>query len=188
MNTLGLLAILVFGLGLVTYVPHFFVIQLFLRFVVKPYTKSSRWLFIAGCTVFVSMTLVFGWQYKNAVTSIEEFKQSGYTRLEKTWMTEKILGMYFKYHTEICIYDGWRPPLHEPALVMGQWLNDSKNPMELGYWGSDLKKRVELYQLFFPNEKIKMECSCAVLRNDKYYHGAEIFKSETETGIKQKSP
>jgi hypothetical protein len=94
-----------------------------------------------------------GYDYKKAVDSIEKFKASGYKELDKNFMTEKILGMHFIYHTEYCPYDGWRPPIHEPILVIGMWLN---NGDPLGGYG-DLKTRLKLYKEFFPDKQYKFE-------------------------------
>jgi hypothetical protein len=91
-------------------------------------------------------------------------------------MTEKILGMYFKYHTEICEYDGWRPPLHEPALVLGQWLNGREDPLSNGCQNRfELSKRIQLYKKFFPDKKVKLDCSCAVSYSS-LYHSDTLFR------------
>lgn len=126
---------------------------------------------------FLSAALVFNYQYKTALTSIDNLKKSNFTTLDKNFMTEKILGMYFKYHTEICVYDGWRPPLHEPALVIGQWFNGRQDPLSPdGHRKLELKERIALYKKFFPDEKFKLNCSCA-LEYSSEYHNDELFKT-----------
>jgi len=85
-------------------------------------------------------------------------------------MTEKILGMHFIYHTRFCEFDGWRPPKHEPILVIGMWLNGREEPLKV-----DLKKRIELYKKFFPDNKYKFECSCGYMYSENY-HNDEIWK------------
>ena len=69
----------------------------------------------------------------------------------------KILGMHFIYHTRFCEFDGWRPPKHEPIMVIGMWLNNRLDPLEV-----DLKTRLELYKKFFPDKKYKFDCSDGV--------------------------
>ncbi len=78
-------------------------------------------------------------------------------------MTEKILGMHFIYHTRICEYDGWRPPKHEPILVIGMWLNDREDPLNV-----PLKTRLLLYEKFFSNNNYKFDCSYAIQYNNVY--------------------
>jgi hypothetical protein len=175
-NFYGLFAILFFGLGLLTYVPVFFIIQLIYKHIIVSSKVITKFLFCLGLLSFLSAAYFFNYQYKQALVSIEKFKQSNFKQLEKTFMTEKILGMYFKYHTEICEYDGWRPPLHEPALVLGQWLNGREDPLSNGCQNRfELSKRIQLYKKFFPDKKVKLDCSCAVSYSS-LYHSDTLFR------------
>ncbi len=176
-NFLGLFAILLFGLGLVTFIPYFFVIQLFYKLLFGYKNVLTKILFCLGILTFLSVAFVFNSQYKTALVSIDNFKKSNFTTLDKNFMTEKILGMYFKYHTQICEYDGWRPPLHEPALVIGQWLNGRQDPLSPDRHSRlDLKERINLYRSFFPDEKVKLNCSCASGYSSDY-HNDSLFKT-----------
>jgi hypothetical protein len=176
-NFYGLFAILFFGFGLLTYVPFFFIIQLIYKHIIGSKKVLTKVLFCLGLLSFLSAAYFFNYQYKKALVSIEKFKQSNFKQLEKTFMTEKILGMYFKYHTEICEYDGWRPPLHEPALVIGQWFNGREDPLSNGYQNRfELSKRIQLYKKFFPDKKVKLDCSCAV-NYSSLYHSDTLFKN-----------
>lgn len=96
---------------------------------------------------------------------MEAFEKSNFKTLEKNFMTEKILGMHFIYHTRYCEFDGWRPPKHEPILVIGMWLNNRKDPLSL-----NLEKRLELYKKFFPNKTYKFECSCGYQYRADYHN------------------
>ena len=78
-------------------------------------------------------------------------------------MTEKIIGMHFIYHTRFCEFDGWRPPIHEPILVIGMWLNNRYDPLNV-----DLKTRLDLYRKFFPENKFKFDCSCGIEYSEDY--------------------
>jgi hypothetical protein len=109
--------------------------------------------------------IYIGQEYKKAIDSIEKFQASNYETLETNFMTEKILGMHFIYHTRFCEYDGWRPPKHEPVLVIGMWLNNRVDPLDV-----NLKTRLELYQQFFPGKKYKFNCSCAIKYNQVYHN------------------
>jgi len=175
-NLLGILGILII-VGLITFIPHFFAIQLFYKLLISSTNKITKALFSFGLLTFLITSIFFGIQYRQAIKSIDQFKESNFTSLEKSFMTEKILGMYFKYHTEICIYDGWRPPLHEPALVIGQWFNGRLDPMSLdNKTRFDLKQRILLYKKFFPDKKVKYDCSCAI-EYSSAYHNDKLFRT-----------
>jgi hypothetical protein len=169
MNLLGLVMIIV-GLGLATFIPHFFIAQLIWKNLIKPTVMTSRSYFLAAIILCIGTVLYIGQDYKKAINSIEKFKESGYTELDKTFMTEKILGMHFIYHTRFCEFDGWRPPKHEPIMIIGMWLNKRIDPLSV-----DLKTRLELYKKFFPENKYKFGCSCGIeYRQD--YHKDKLWK------------
>lgn len=169
MNSFGLVMIIV-GLGLVFFIPHFFIIQLLWKNLIKPSIKTTRYYFLFAIFLCIGIVLYIGHDYKNAIKSIEKFKESSYTELDKNFMTEKILGMHFIYHTQFCVYDGWRPPKHEPILIIGMWLNNGVDPLNV-----DLKTRLDLYKKFFPDNKFKFDCSCGLeYRNE--YHNDELWK------------
>lgn len=168
-NLLGVVMLLL-GVGLVVFIPHFFVVQIIWQNVFRPKFKSSRYFFLAAiilCSVIVGY---IGQAYQKASHSIKAFEASNYTELDQTFMTEKILGMGFIYHVSFCEYDGWRPPLHEPILVIGMWLNGSKDPLKI-----DLKTRLALYKKFFPQNQYKFDCSCA-LEYSSFYHNDKLWE------------
>jgi len=169
MNLFGLIMIIT-GIGLFTFIPHFFAIQIIWMNLIKPISKTSKRYFLIGLLTSFCAVIIIGIQYHNAITAINKFSKSGYQQLDKTFMTEKILGMHFIYHTRFCEFDGWRPPKHEPILVIGMWLNGREEPLKV-----DLKKRIELYKKFFPDNKYKFECSCGYMYSENY-HNDEIWK------------
>jgi hypothetical protein len=99
------------------------------------------------------------------------------------YMTELMLGMHVKYHISFCAYDGWRPPLHDPSIVVAAWLNvpfhpdphrqsyqgDSVCPAPLFYGG----QRIEAYKRVFPNNAIWQSCSCALDYSGEYFKDAD---------------
>lgn len=125
--------------------------------------STSRYFFITAIFLCIGIIVFIGQEYKKAIHAIEKLKESNYTELEKSFMTEKILGMHFIYHTRYCEFDGWRPPKHEPILIIGMWLNRRIDPLNV-----DLKTRLLLYKKFFPNNKYKFECSCAISHRQDY--------------------
>lgn len=168
MNLYGLFMIIV-GLGIVIFIPHFFIVQLIWNNLIRPKKRTSRY-FFSSAIVFCLITVIYvGQEYKKAIHSIEKFRESNYTELKKSFMTEKILGMHLIYHTRFCEFDGWRPPKHEPILVIGMWLNNRADPLN-----EDLENRLELYKKFFPDKKYKFDCSCA-LQYRQLYHKDNIW-------------
>jgi hypothetical protein len=165
-NFLGLFMVII-GIGLVILIPPFFVIQLIYKNVINPIIPNARYYFLAATAVCIGAIMYIGQDYRKAIDSIEKFEESNYTVLDKNFMTEKILGMHFIYHTRFCEYDGWRPPKHEPILVIGMWLNNRIDPLNV-----DLETRLALYKKFFPNNKYKFDCSCGIMYSDTYHQDA----------------
>ncbi len=152
-------------IGGVVFIPLFLALQLVWTNLVKPVSSIARYSFLLAFPVCIGIVISIGIQYRNAIKSIKKFEQSNYQQLDKNFMTEKILGMHFIYHTRFCEFDGWRPPKHEPILVIGMWLNDREDPLKV-----DLKKRLELYKKFFPDHQYKFDCSCAYQYREDYFN------------------
>lgn len=74
------------------------------------------------------------------------------------YLTEIILGAHWKYHTKICLYDGWRPPFHDPVLGFAQLFLYSGEQFN---YELNMQDRVDLYKKIFPENKIKFDCKCA---------------------------
>lgn len=168
--TLFGLVMIIAGIGLLTFIPHFFIIQLIWKNLIKPPNKTSRYFFITAIFVCIGTVIFIGQEYKKGIHAIEKFKESNYTELEKSFITEKIVGMHFIYHTRYCEFDGWRPPKHEPVIVIGMWLNNRIDPLNV-----DLETRLELYKKFFPNNEYKFKCSCGI-QHKQDYHNDKLWK------------
>ncbi|MCF8297767.1 MAG: hypothetical protein K9J13_09515 [Saprospiraceae bacterium] len=80
------------------------------------------------------------------------------------YLTELILGAHWKYHTKFCLYDGWRPPFHDPILGFAQ---------PILYFGKQfnyeisLHDRINLYKQVFPKNNVTFNCKCA--KNERLY-------------------
>jgi len=164
MNYLALIMLLAFGLGLITFIPHFFALQLLWKSFIKQPSKTGRRFFLLGILIPIIICICSSIQYQKGVQDMEAFQNSGFTLLNKTYMTERLLGVGVIYHTEFCEYDGWRPPKHDPFFNIGYWLNGSRYPIRLG-----LKDRVQYYKQFFPNKTVKFNCSCAYNYKEDYH-------------------
>ncbi|NVO01420.1 MAG: hypothetical protein HXX09_01825 [Bacteroidetes bacterium] len=163
------LILIIWGIGILTFIPYFFATQVLWQNLIKPKIKSLRIFFLTGILISFSIAGYFGYEYKKAISEISRFQESGFNKFEKSYMTEKILGMHFIYHTRFCEFDGWRPPIHEPALILGMWLNTNYDPIYVS-----LEKRIEFYKKFYPNKKIKFECSCAYTYSSDYFEDKRL--------------
>lgn len=139
-----------------------FIIQLLYKYIVKPVSKTSRLAFICGILICLPIAPMAGFQYKKASVTLQKSATIGYTKIEKNYMVERIMGMHFIYHTKLCIFDGWRPPLQDPFLTIGRWMNGGLDPIKL-----PLKDRLQLYQSTFPDRpyKFKFANCCAFAQN-----------------------
>lgn len=129
----------------------------------KPVTKISRIYFSFGIIVSFLTALTFGKIYRDATEEMLEYQKNGFVHIEPNFINEKILGMHLVYHTRYCFYDGWRPPKHEPIIVVGRWLSSKDKQFSLG-----LEKRIELYKKFFPDTPYKYNCSCGAVSQYSY--------------------
>ena len=153
------------GIGLLFLIPHLFVLQILWKNLFYPIKKSTRIYFIFSLLISVCALFFINFQFEKALIAIDRFQKSKETILEKSYFTEKILGMHLIYHTKICLYDGWRPPIHEPMLVLSLWMNKNIDPLPVS-----LKQRHFLYKKFFPENAIKQKCSCAISYSQDYFN------------------
>ena len=168
MNLVGLI-MLPLGIGVFTFIPHFFIIQIIRKILKNRRSKAIRY-FLASVALCTITIFYIQYQYKKAILSIQKWEASGYSQLDTNFMTEKIVGMHFIYHTKYCEYDGWRPPKHEPILVIGMWFNNGYDPLNV-----DLATRLKLYKQFFPENIYKFDCSCG-MQYAKNYHNDVLWK------------
>ncbi len=80
------------------------------------------------------------------------------------YMLERAMGWAMIYHTELCVFDGWRPPMHDPFLVVSDWFLKKGEPLD-----SDFETKKKLYKAFYPQISIKKKCSCAIEESEKYF-------------------
>ena len=104
-------------------------------------------------------------------TAAQKIRRGEYNT--KNPMTERILGMHFRYHTRICIFDGWRPPLHDPAMVIGMRLTGDNDPLE----GMTLESRLLLYHEVYPSLPVKNHCACSLESAENGYFEDYLWKA-----------
>lgn len=98
------------------------------------------------------------------------------SQITDNYIGERIIGMHFKYHTKICLYDGWRPPLHDPLLVFALWINKNHDPLPK----YPLNDRLELYKVLFPENNIRASCSCANKYSENYWQDELLDEYENK--------
>lgn len=149
------------------------VVHILSRTIVKSFRKTARFTkysFFIPIILGLVIVCIAGQAFKKSAAIIEQTPREQYENLPDDFMTEHIVGMHFKYYTKTCVYDGWRPPVHEPLLVMGLWMNNMSDPLQLS-----LRERVELYIKLFPDKPYKMKCSCgAVYTDDELWDGLPV--------------
>lgn len=132
-------------------VPVWFLLLLVWRNLIRPVAKGVRLWYVVGVVLCAFLALGAGMAYRASCDAYDRGEVP-----DGNPMTERIAGMHFKYHTSFCIYDGWRPPLHDPAMVLGMRLNGGRDPL----CGMPLKDRVSLYHSMYPDRPVKAHCAC----------------------------
>ncbi len=177
---LYLFGLLLFFLGfpLLIWTPAVFAAQLFRRRAVAvPY---ARQLFLAGALSLVPFYLVAQvqviqfWRVMAQVQAQHINQVADLARIwPRTYMGERMLGMTWRYHTSPeFIFDGWRPPLHDPmanvaAMLAGLLYANVPFP------SLSLDQQGELYHLVFTDRPTKPDCVCAHLTDAErflYWH------------------
>lgn len=141
------------GMTVLMPVPLWFVFLLVWHNMVRPAFAAARWWYLAGVLLCVLFALGCGKGYSSACKAYDEGRVP-----DGNPMTERIAGMKFLYHTKYCPYDGWRPPLHDPALVLGMRLDGNRDPLA----DIDLEGRVALYREMYPDRPVVRQCACSV--------------------------
>ncbi|RAK62659.1 hypothetical protein [Hymenobacter edaphi] len=162
---------------LLLWVPVFFGVQLWQRMRTAALPYARLW-FALGALAPLPAQLGAEWQYRQFRAAIRQVRINpdydfpGYTAamrrvLPRSYVTERVLGLRFRYHTyPNFLEDGWRPPLHDPLLTV----------LMRGevYWSDPLHKlgnerRALLYRLVFPERPVKADCACAHVGDAQSY-------------------
>ncbi len=168
---LDFLLVLFLGIGIAALMPYIFVGQIIKKNLLYPVHRLERKAFSIAILLIICILFITKNAYTTAMQNIEKMKQSNYETLQTDYITERILGMHFIYHTRIEPLDGWRPPLHDPFMVIGMRLNGDIDPLPIG-----LRERVLLYKKFFPDRPTRYTCRCAPYdENGRYYHTDKVL-------------
>lgn len=155
-----LLGILVFGGGLLAFIPLYFLYHIYKYYRSGNVNKRS---FRAGLLLPLLPLCIYCYGFKN---SFEQFKSAymaypkphlNLSKFKPDFYTERVLGIGIKYHILLeFIYDGWRPPMHDPFLNISIWFYSLK-----GYPLIGLSDQVKYYQLLFPDKPVLVWCPCS---------------------------
>ena len=166
------IAILFFGAGLLGFLPVYLLYQNWRYF--NTGTKVQKLLLLTGSATPI---IIFGIYYVafsttfNELNSILEsqkvFSAEEARKLPKSYITKRALGTGFKYHTSLdFIYDGWRPPLHDPFFNVFITL---KTGSDYPFNCLSLENRIFYYRFLFPDEPLKISCPCSYSKDGKTY-------------------
>jgi hypothetical protein len=127
-------------------------------------TKTQKRLFIATpiLTLIIALLLTFQInnilnRFNNATDKEKELKEIVKNPINN-YLTELILGAHWKYHTELCLYDGWRPPFHDPILVIA---NKILFPFSMFDQKAGLPVKSQYYNKIYPDNPMEFDCKCA---------------------------
>jgi len=167
------LMLLAGGIGIFGLAPHIFLAQLLYWGIFQKRDRKTRILFLTPFLLALILFIGLGLVFKQEAVVFRENKHKS----PNNYFIERIAGMHFKYHTEYCFYDGWRPPLHDPALVAALWFG-LEDPLDFS-----LKSRVELYAQLFGAESVTCNCTCAPWNGDsKTYTTDTLFETYRSMG------
>jgi len=155
--------------------PFLLIFQLWIYY--KSLQKKQRLLFFTTPFLTLVIALVFTFQMNSIIKKIStaQNKEMELRQIIKNpinnYLTELILGAHWKYHTEICSFDGWRPPFHDPILVIAKKILFPSKLFGEGtgiqfYYvvsvqGKDTTSTLQLYKKLYPNNPTTFNCACA---------------------------
>lgn len=150
--------------GAFTLAPYFLVWQLVVMY--KSLTNAiQRRVFIFSSFFVLTIGLLLTLQMKRIFdkasesNNLEKDLQALNRNPVNAYLTELALGAHWKYHTELCCYDGWRPPFHDPVLVIS-----NKILFPFNHFARDTKlyQARDLYQRLYPDKPRYFNCRCAI--------------------------
>jgi hypothetical protein len=112
-------------------------------------------------------------QFANTVKKYEDIKNQNAI---SNYYVERITGAHFIYHTRLCLYDGWRPPLLDPIIALGTTFLGDPISDERHNLISNLGARIKTYKALYPNKPIAQSCKCSSATPQNYYDDLKAFE------------
>lgn len=117
MNLFIPLAVIFNPLAIPGFLPIFLLVQIIYH---ARRTAGSFSPFVSGILLCISfgigMAVWFNRNFDVVQTALHDPTKA--YQVPANYMTELMLGMHIKYHISFCALDGWRPPLHDPSIVV----------------------------------------------------------------------
>jgi hypothetical protein len=113
-------------------------------------------------------------EISNAKT-IEQLQEIKNKNFINNYFTERIIGLHFIYHTRLCVYDGWRPPLLDPIIAMGAITQNDPLSNKNRNLLSDLNYRIKLYETLYPDKSIVKKCACSPKTPSNYFEDLKEY-------------
>jgi hypothetical protein len=154
------------GIGLLAYLPMYLLVPVLIYF--RQESRLYRICMLLGIFVPLIPLIMYLKSFDAELTKFNTMcdgkELTTYVALPNNQYVEQFLGIGYKYHTRLeYIYDGWRPPIHDPFLNIGLWIySDTFYPCK------DLKRR-KYYKLIFPERKLQMNCPCSYMNDGMTY-------------------
>lgn len=171
-NNLLLPLVMATVVGVVAAAPHLLLFQMLFHTFIRKVDRVQRAAFLAGValSVLVAGLVMLEWRATMADAGRWEAAEGPYEGSHGLFM-ERMAGMHFKYHTrELTGIDGWRPPLHDPIVVLGCWATGWADPFP-----RQLSSRIALYRRLFPGSSPQAQCTCAWNHDGRSYLGDPVF-------------
>jgi len=170
------LCLLLFGIGLPAFFPFYLLLHVARYF--KMGKSKLRYIFALGVTVPIMTFAVYSWifnaKYEVIINGISQNKTAtdSTSVLSKDYFTERLLGIGLKYHTKIeFMYDGARPPLHDPFLNAFLWFKNAGR--HNGFYPMrdylDFETQIKCYRETFPEFPLKASCPCSFTKSGLSY-------------------
>ena len=177
------------GLGIFAFIPVYLLYNIYKYF--REAGKLGRTLVIVGCLTPLIILSIYLAQFKtNYNRYMNAYKKYGNTdsfanAIPANYFTERFLGIGFKYHTKLSLYDGWRPPLNDPFINIGLWIYGKSYytpPVSPYYYYTNLRPgsnyqhfnptlyhKIKFYHQLFPKLPIRANCPCSYTRDGLSY-------------------
>ena len=128
---------------------------------------------MAGMIVPFVALVIYLHAYRSFFVSTQEIERNSSSmdefiaHLPYGYFTERRLGLCWKYHTNVeFVNDGWRPPMHDPFLVIALWFPfDVIEQKQRSFWPVYMQDAIKYYHLKFPDKALKTWCPCSYSRD-----------------------
>lgn len=155
--------------------PYFFLFQL-IAFVGFLNSKLHKIIFLSSSVILFIISIYFSSRMmeifnrtNSKINMISEMKEIQKNPIDN-YLLELLLGAHWKYHTELDVmYDGWRPPFHDPFIVICKRIYFNKTRFGAGnriyyfdYSRPDSLRTERAYKIIYPRNNTEFTCRCGI--------------------------